>query len=255
MIRFVFVTAAVLACVCDVKAEDCFISSQPSMHRITDSRGVLQDNKKGRMLPVLVSDVARESAIQVEFVDLPAPYDIWNGAKLFARAPVDMCEMSVVASGTCVIDTYVTAKLECTDFPFATDWNSLGVVNVWHEGIVPGGTYNVRVIDAICNPAVPANYSDPKEMQTARFGDTVGATGWEFPADNAVDIIDALAGLATFTTTPRKPSKSRTELQYRCIDMKASVSDLLLSLSAFSGASYPESPSTVDPCDSNCADP
>ena len=70
-----------------------------------------------------------------------------------------------------------------------------------------------------------------------------------------VDVFDALAGLATFCKCPNQPSKSRTELYNRCIDMDATISDVLGSLSGFQGRRYPESPSTVDACDSNCPDP
>ena len=252
MIRLVSVAAVVLACVSGVRGEGCYISSTPSMDRIPDGLGILRDNKKGRMLPVVVNDVGRVSAIQVEFVDLPAPYDVWNGAKLFARAPIDACETSSIPTGPCAIETYVTAMLECTDTPFFADWNALGVVNVWHEGVIPGATYNVRVIDETCGLSLTTNFSEPMEMKTARFGDTVSYAGFSYPVDDAVGIIDALAGVAVFQTAPGKPSKSRTELSKTCIDFYSGIEDILYSLHAFTGGWYLYSPNSADPCDSPC---
>lgn len=255
MIKSLFTAAVVLACVSHLQAEECFISAAPDMDRIADSSGVLRDNKKGRMIPVVVNDVGRESAIQVEFVELPRPYDVWNGAKLFARAPIDVCETATIHAGACPVETYVTAKLECTDAPFTADWNELGVVNVWHEGIVSGGTYNVRVIDATCIPSYPASFSAPTQMLTAIFGDTVGSAGYVFPVDNAVDIIDALAGLAAFGNALGKPSKSRTDIEMRCIDFYAGIEDVLTSLRAFVGGQLWWTLSADNPCDSFCPDP
>ena len=234
----------------------CFVSPDPpAIDRLPDSAGILRDNKKGRMIPIIVNDVGRLSAIQVEFVDLPAPYDLWNGTKLFARAPIDVCESAVIQAGECFTTTYVTSKLECTDTPFFADWNALGVVNVWHEGIVPDGTYNVRVIDETCGPSLATNYSEPTGMQTAIFGDTVSYAGFQYPVDNAVGIIDALGGLAVFSGVPGRPSKSRTDLTGRCIDFYAGIEDVLYSLLAFTGGHYRDTPSTDDPCDSLCPDP
>ena len=48
MIKSVSVATMVLACVSNVQAEECFISSAPNMDRIRDSAGVLQDNRKWR---------------------------------------------------------------------------------------------------------------------------------------------------------------------------------------------------------------
>ncbi len=48
MIKSVSVATMVLACVSHVQAEECFISSAPSMERFPDSAGVLQDNRKWR---------------------------------------------------------------------------------------------------------------------------------------------------------------------------------------------------------------
>ena len=255
MIRFVIVAAVVVASVSEVRSEECFISSAPSIHRTPDGGGTLKDNKKARMLPVMLNDIGHISAIQVEFVDLPVPYDLWNGTKLFAQAAIEICDWSTNTGVECPIYTYVSAKLECTDTPYFTDWHALGVVNVWHEGIVPGATYDVRVLDATCNPNVPANYSSATGMQTADYGDTIGLGGFQFPVDYYVGISDALAGIATFTATPGRPSKSRTDLAGRCLDFAAGINDVLASLRAFQGLPYPETPSTVDPCDALCNNP
>ena len=232
----------------------CPLAAPPSIHQLPDDGGTLSNNNKGRMLPVVV-DEARVAAIQVEFVSLPAPYDLWNGTKMFARAPRPVCETGSFPAGPCPIDTYNSSRLGCTEEPFTTNWNALGVVNLWHEGIVPGGIYNVRVLDAICRVDDPNFYSEPTVFNTAIYGDTVGVGGFHIPVDYYVGISDALAGIATFTTAPGKPSKSRTELARRCISHTANIDDVLASLAGFAGLPYPETPSTLNACDSSCPEP
>ena len=92
-------------------------------------------------------------------------------------------------------------------------------------------------------------------MQTAIFGDTVNFAGNQFPVDDSVSVTDALAGIATFASAPGKPSKSRTELEFGCLDHKSNIGDVLKSLSGFVGGSHPESPSSADACLSSCNDP
>lgn len=235
----------------NVVAGECVPPAAPRVHQLPDNAGVLRDNRKGRMLPVVMEDIAKKVAIEVEFVDLPPPYDLWNGARLWAGVPVEVCETGALCGCACSL-SYFASLLSCSE-PVYLNWVEAGVVNLWHEGIVPGATYRVRVVEEGC-PLIETNFSEPLVMTTAIFGDIIGIPGSvpPEPVDNSVGVSDALAGIAAFANASGKPSWSRTELAGRCVTHKASIDDVLRSLMGFSGLSYPETPSGLDPCASSC---
>ena len=145
----------------------CVVLQPPSIHQLPGQGGTLEPNLKSRFLAVVLNDPGREVAIEVEFVDLAPPYDFWNGYRMYARAPIQICEENTVTIGPCAEDTYATAKLECTSAPVFADFESLGAVNLWHEGIVPESSYSVRVIDSTCDTTLEADFSASTSIQTA----------------------------------------------------------------------------------------
>ena len=148
------------------------------------------------------------------------------------------------------------ARLQCA--PFYTDWSSLGTIHVFHEGIVPDGSYKVAVIDQSCDAAVETNFSEALPMTTATWGDTVldlSQTPPLPPNGPPVDIVDALGVLGRFSSVPGSIIKARADLEPACLDLKINVTDVLSSLSGFVGLDYPFGPTAADPCDSTCSNP
>ena len=207
------------------------------------------------MLPLVIKDYPKKVAVEVKFVDLPPPYNTWNGTTLWADAPVEVCETAAVCRCLCDVPSYFASLLSCGE-PVYIDGSETGVVNLWHEGVVPGATYSVRVVEEGC-PDLDASFSEPLIMSTAIFGDVVGISGPvpPEPVDGSVGLSDALAGVAAFQSAPGKPSWSRTELAGRCVDHIANINDVLGSLLGFVGVAFPETPSGLDPCASPCTDP
>ena len=51
-------------------------------------------NRKNRFISVMTADPGRRQAIRVRFVDLPGPFDVWNGMEFFVGEPFRLCENS-----------------------------------------------------------------------------------------------------------------------------------------------------------------
>ncbi len=228
----------------------------------------LVDLKMNRYVGILAPAAAtgRSRAIQVEFVSLPAPFDIWNGRKLWVTDPVPVCETGGSDGGTpatCPSNTYFQkATLACTSF--YRDWTTVpgGVVYVTHPGIVPGETtrYDVRMIDEICDEGAPACYSIPTTVVQATFGDIVGPfdiTGGYYTAaegNNASVSTDVTAALSKFANRAGAPSKPRADIEPCELDSKVNISDVTEVLDGFRNLPYRFAPgagncSSLNPCD------
>ncbi len=229
---------------------------------------------KNRFLSFTAGDATRSQAVRVTFVSLPPPFDVWDGAQLWVGEPSEVSENGAIVDpndpdvppGT---PTFQAAMLECTPTPHCRDWSTVGVVHVFHEGIVPStlasstgpieipAVYDVQVVDCLCNLAEEARYSDALTMTTAGSGDTVTdlTTTPPGPPDEIVSITDATAIIGRFVSDPNSIGKARADLEPNCLDLRINITDVLASVIGFQGLMYPYEPKAADPCDSPCANP
>ena len=188
-------------------------------------------------------NVGQPTAIRVTFVELPPPMDAANGLVWWVGEPHPVSELGSRNDDT--PPTFMAAKLRCD--PFYADWAAFGAVHVYHEGIVPGGTYAAEAFFDGCAIASP-----PATMTTGQWADVVGAfdTGsglWAAP-DGSVDVAsDVVSVLDKFASAPGSPSKSRADLEPALVDLKINITDVTSILDAFGGAGYPFAP-TITPC-------
>ena len=240
--------------------------TRPQPELIVNSAGTMVVSAKSRFLSFAAGEAGRFQAVRVTLVDLPPPYDAWNGVKLFAQKPV-------VVSGATSDDNSVHSPVGEVTFivplgcaPFFRDWSTLGTIHVFHEGIVPsklvlgGGAieflaaYEVQLVDISADVSVEANFGPPLTLTTAGWADMVELFQREFVApDNSVSVFDTLATLAAFTGQPSAPARVRVDLvgvttgRVPTVDGVISVNDLVEVIAAFSGGQYPFSPGPV-PC-------
>ena len=208
---------------------------------------------KNRFLSFTAGDASSTQGIRVTFDSLPPPYDPWNGAELWVGPTSQVTEAGANVVPTEGFPNFTAARLRCT--PFFTDWSAEGTVHVFHEGIVPGGTYRVDVIDETCDAGVATNFSEPLPMTTAVWGDTVldlSDTPPPPPNGPPVDIVDVLAVLERFSSVTGAIIKARADLEPACLDLRINVTDVLASIAGFTGLTYPFTPTAADPCDSTC---
>jgi hypothetical protein len=120
--------------------------------------------------------------------------------------------------------------------------------------------YEVRTVDATCDPSDAGNFSAAASVIAPRWGDLAGpidASGsYYVAADGRVDIpVDVVAILAKFTNRSNAPAKARADLEPCKVDFKLNMTDVVRALDAFRGVGYPFTPTSTifgcvstDPC-------
>ncbi|UCC31022.1 MAG: hypothetical protein JSU86_01840, partial [Phycisphaerales bacterium] len=131
--------------------------------------------RKVRYLSFTAGDPGRIQAVRMIFLDIPAPYDSWNGVAMWVQEPTTYCENAGKDRPPCVPavprDEWLGATLGCD--PWFGDFNSPGMIHVFHEGIIPDGTFVIQVVDQGCPLNMPGMHSDPLTMTMSRWGDLI----------------------------------------------------------------------------------
>ena len=196
-------------------------------------------------------------AIRVTCVNLPSPFDAWNGTTMWVGEPSEVSENGAVVDpdDAPAHPSFTAAMLTCE--PLFADWGSLGTVHVFHEAIVPGGTYEIQVINEGCGLGSEINFSQPLSLATSGWGDTVEdcSTIPCSPPDGTVSFLDITAILARFVSDPVSITKARADLEPGCPDLIINMSDVLFAVAGFQGLGYPFTPTAEDPCASTCPNP
>ncbi len=212
---------------------------------------------KNRYLSFVVGTAGKETALRVTFKDLPAPYDTWNDTSMWVGPPVEYCENSGQATPPAQgcgpapghWPTYWASTLQCD--PHYRYWSTLGVVYVFHEGVIPGATYEIQSIETGHDISVEDNFSAPVEIRTSIWGDIVrDCTTYPCgPPDGSVDITtDVTAVLDKFRNLgpPAIPiaavAKARADIEPQTPDQLINITDVSQVLNAFRGFGYPFSP-------------
>lgn len=93
---------------------------------------------KNRFLAFRHESVGRPVAIRVTFADLLAPFDAYDGTAMWVSEPQRVTENAgkVSPNDAPAWATFWAATLQCQ--PEYRDWSTYGIVNVYHELLVPG---------------------------------------------------------------------------------------------------------------------
>lgn len=175
-----------------------------------------------------------ETAIQVRLESLPAPFDVFDGEVRWAGPP------SEFADG--VSGTFMASQLQCD--PHFMDWNTVGLLHVYGEGLVPSGTYGVSTFACSFNVAgEPMGAGEPLDLtvMTRAWGDVVPPFAGEAPIQP--DFKDIMALVQGFLDSPTSPGKVRAQLSGDSPDPAVAVSFLDVSdgVGAFLSEPYPYS--------------
>ncbi len=204
---------------------------------------------KNRHLSFIGGNPGMQTAMRVTLVDLPAPFDAYNETIMWVGEPSEYCENAGQdqppgegcgpAPGL-ADNIYTAATLQCE--PLFRDWGLDGVINVYHEAIVPGGAYVVQSVEQTCDRAAELNYSPPLEFATSVWGDVVRDCSTDpcGPPDGSVGIsTDVTALLDKFKNLAGAPSKARSDIEPALPDQLLNITDVTLALDAFRGITYP----------------
>jgi hypothetical protein len=254
-------------------ASACFPSNPPEPERL--DLPFNPASHKLRYLSFEAQDVGHSGNVRITFFDLPAPYDTWNGCKIFVQVPEEYCENAgavqagedpcPAAVGGLPSKTFLASSLSCSPLEMGSeiDWNALGTVHVFHEGIVPGGVYHVQVVDDSCSTALEASYSDPLVVEMSAWADLVwdcSTTPCSPPRLDTPDtgIVDVTAVLDKYKNLPGNVIKARADLEgcavapCAVVDQLINITDVTFCLGAFLGDQYPppgfQAPSPKPPC-------
>ncbi len=207
---------------------------------------------KNRYLSFVSGNPQRETAVQVTFVDLPPPHDVANGRTMWLGPPTVVSESSgrLLPEDAPGVPAFQAASLQCE--PFTADWSALGTIHIYHEGIIPGGVYEIREIDATCPLSDPVEVSPALSLTMSRWGDLVGHCVVTpcTPPNGVVGVaFDAVALLDKFSNAPGAVTKARADLEPGLPDQLINITDITRVLDAFGGAPYPfAGPGASDPC-------
>ena len=204
---------------------------------------------KNRFLS-FTTDAIGAQAIRVTFVNLPAPFDLLNGQSMWVGAPREVSQSGANVDPVPGFQNFWAATLTCV--PHYADWSALGTINVYHETVIPLGAYAIQVINEACGAGSEINFSPALTITNARWGDTVLdlSQSPSLPPEGAVNIVDALAVLARFSSAPGAIVKARADLEPTTLDLKINIADVLASLAGFQGLNYPFTPTATAPCTS-----
>ncbi len=211
---------------------------------------------KNRYLSFIPTHPGELSALRVNFVSLPTPYNLWNFNTMWIANPRTVTENSG-GTGPTPIPAFTAAQLSCT--MDCRDWGALGQIDVFGEAIVPQGLYEVQAVRCACNTADEASFSPPLPIATGRWGDLVDAFDalsclWMPPNGVVAVPFDTVADVDKFKNAACAPRKSRADVvgvppNAGCVDQKITVSDYVATINAFRGEPYPYFPTALDPCD------
>ncbi len=208
---------------------------------------------KNRFISFIAGGAGVNQAVRVTFIDLPAPYDVFNGMTMWVGQPRDVSENGASVEPLPGFPNFKAALLQCS--PFFADFGAMGTIHMYHEELVPDGIYEVQAIVETCDVSVEQNFSDPSVAFTSLWGDTIKdcTTVPCGPPEGIINIVDVSAILDEFVTAPDSIIKARADLEPGCPDLVINIADALSALAGFQGLGYGFEPSSEDPCDAICA--
>jgi hypothetical protein len=241
----------------------CFTSSAPEPERLALEFDPI--SRKIRYLSFGAGDTGRTQAVRVTFSSVPSPYDTWIGVQLFVQEPEVFCENAGVPQATtCPISAgdlprnwFWGAQLGCD--PYLTDWTQYDIVHVFNEGIIPGASYDIQVVDSSCSLTSEASYSSTLTLAQSTWADLVQdcTTTPCKPPDGSTGIVDVTAVLDKFKNLSGNVMKVRADLEgspsgdHRIPDQAINITDVTYCLGAFLGDTYP-APGFPPPSDPPC---
>ncbi|MGD2107950.1 MAG: trypsin-like peptidase domain-containing protein [Phycisphaerae bacterium] len=231
---------------------------------------------KNRYLSFVAGDAGEQQAAAVTITSLPG-YEFAEGRTMWVQAPFSVTEEE---GG----DAFLAAELGCS--PVYRDWSAgscdAGVcaggllagqrtctvdeecrrVDIFGDAILPGGTFELRMIDETCPTTNEQNYSAPLAVTMSQTGDIVGDCA-DCPCtgpDGVADFVDITAVVEKFKNTPCAsggpgvPRMARADLINSTAtlplpDQVIDFVDIAYCVDGFRDAAIPlPGPPAIDPC-------
>jgi len=200
--------------------------------------------RKNRYMTVVPNPTwtGRQLALRVTPTLLP-DYPSFENQPLWVGPPQAYPEEDTSQPGL----TFMGASLQCQ--PYYQDWTTTGLLQIFGGEVIPGGEYEVQVIEDGCDLDFASSYSQPLTIFGAKFGDVVEPFAGDPSGPPQPDFKDIAAVVQKFTAKPGAPIKARAQFEpnsvipSRPVDFKTIAHDV----AAFTGTSY--SAINIGPCD------
>lgn len=183
---------------------------------------------KNRYLTVDVSlPVSPIRAFHVTLVDLPAPFESFEGQSYWVGPPQDRPDTPS--------STFKVAGLQCS--PFYSQWIGIDVLSIISHAIVPGATYEIRSINE-CTAGDPSQATPLEVVTVGRWGDIVIPFNPPSPTVQP-DLADVSAMVDKFRNVPTAVPMNRADVSPNLPDQVLDFSDISLVVDSFRGVPYP----------------
>ena len=194
---------------------------------------------KNRSISVVPGNPGQQTALRVTLVDLPAPFEAYEGDIKWIGPPSQVSEAPGSSDPT-PGPTFTAASLQCS--PYYTDWSTAGLLHVVDAAIVPAGYYKVQAIHQDCDLVGEPNYSAALAVEaTPLWGDLVGNCGVTpcTGPDGKADFLDIAAIVDKFKGAVGAPLKARADLGPNIPDRVIDFVDIQHAVAAFRSSGYP----------------
>ena len=159
------------------------------------------------------------------------------------------------SEGSCVDGSCVGGLLGGQRWPCTFD-DECRRVDVFDAGIIPEGTYEIRLVDDACSPGACRTFSDPLEVRMSEAGDVVGndLTPPASAPQGIVNFNDIAAVVSKFKNEPDAIRKARADIVGNgpadpLPNRKVDFVDISCVVGAFSAEPcVPVGPPVDDPC-------
>ncbi|MGB2984342.1 MAG: lectin like domain-containing protein [Phycisphaerae bacterium] len=180
---------------------------------------------KNRYVSFVPGSPGEQTALRVTFAQLPTKFAGLVGESWWVGPPEEVSE----GEG---LGTFLAAPLQCDEH--YTDWSTYGTIHVYHEGIVPGGAYEVRTLGESRNVAGVSHRSPPLVVGTNLWGDVVTDSAPPCgPPNGIVDFNDIASVVDKFRDLPGAPSKLLADIGPDRVDGIVDFEDIPLTVDAF----------------------
>ncbi len=105
-------------------ASVCAPTDAPASQLAYDVDLLVVNSRKSRSLSIVPGNPGRSTALRVTVVDLPTPFEIWNGVEMWVGPPTGICELGAQVVGCQPSETepgIMVAALQCD--PHFADWS------------------------------------------------------------------------------------------------------------------------------------
>jgi hypothetical protein len=192
---------------------------------------------KVRYLSFVPGNAGEQTALRLTLVNMPPPFQSFNGTQMWVDAPTDISEVSGKSDATPPV--FSGSRLTCD--PVYLDWGAFDEVHVFDRGIVPGAEYAVQSLTAGCDVENETHYSAALTATTSRWGDLVGDCSVTpcTPPNTVVNFDDIASVVDKFKNLGGAPTKPRADLAPDLPDRIVDFVDIPSAVDAFRGRPYP----------------